>query len=382
MIVGQGVRYMKEYFAREFGADPNFLHDIGMEIKGMEISEYLTKESLAQQGGFGLATKGPQHDEAWLIFMDQVQNLLPTFKDKAEALHYFPMWRTWFSLHGLCKLPWNDISPENNKQTKEPAKVEEHVENYTWIHQGVTGKPTTPQDLLNQSERVYNFQKVFALRMGRVGRKHDYPPYRAMGPVTAAEYESRQDRYDEQLKRLVEIDPEGLSTQEKMAHLRKYREGQYEQLMDAVYQRRGWDANSIPTPEKLHELGMDLPEVLAVVEQAKKKFNFCKKLVNNCLLVRIGQLFSSLSKIQDLYLFLNTKLQKSLAGQAVAYAVPLRIKKEMRMSEPSVSKSELWRERLRGVLTRLRRGLPFGSGVLAAFVAFLLSISSLFNRIN
>ncbi|MDP1545041.1 MAG: aldehyde ferredoxin oxidoreductase C-terminal domain-containing protein, partial [Anaerolineales bacterium] len=103
VTVGQGVRYMKELFVRDAkrGADPKFIHDIGMEIKGMEISEYLTKESLAQQGGFGLATKGPQHDEAWLIFMDQVQNLLPTFKDKAEALHYFPMWRTWFSLHGL-----------------------------------------------------------------------------------------------------------------------------------------------------------------------------------------------------------------------------------------------------------------------------------------
>jgi aldehyde:ferredoxin oxidoreductase len=207
VIVGQGVRYMKEYFAREFGADPAFMHDIGMEIKGMEISEYLTKESIAQQGGYGLATKGPQHDEAWLIFMDQVHNLLPTFKDKAEALHYFPMWRTWFSLHGLCKLPWNDISPENNKDTKEPAKVEEHVENYTWIHQGVTGIPTTIETLLAQSERVYNFQKVFALRMGRIGRKHDYAPYRAMGPVTALEYESRQERYDEQLKRLVGIDP-------------------------------------------------------------------------------------------------------------------------------------------------------------------------------
>ena len=95
-----------------------------------------------------LATKGPQHDEAWLIFMDQVHNLLPTFQDKAEALHYFPMWRTWFSLHGLCKLPWNDISPANNKQTAEPAKVPEHVENYTWIHQGVTGKPTRVEDLL------------------------------------------------------------------------------------------------------------------------------------------------------------------------------------------------------------------------------------------
>jgi aldehyde:ferredoxin oxidoreductase len=271
VIVGQGVHFMKELFVREYGADPQFIQDIGMEIKGMEISEYLTKESLAQQGGFGLATKGPQHDEAWLIFMDQVHNLLPSFKDKAEALHYFPMWRTWFSLHGLCKLPWNDISPENNKQTKEPAKVEEHVENYTWIHQGVTGIPTTTETLLAQSERVYNFQKVFALRMGRVGRIHDYPPYRAMGPVTAVEYESRQERYDEQLKRLVEIDPAGLSTEEKMAALRKYREGQYEQLMDAVFTRRGWDANSIPTPEKLKSLGMDLPELLEVIAWARQQ---------------------------------------------------------------------------------------------------------------
>lgn len=269
LIVGQGVRYMKNYFVENFGADVAFLHDIGMEIKGMEISEYLTKESLAQQGGYGLATKGAQHDEAWLIFMDQIQNLLPSFEDKAEALHYFPMWRTWFSLHGLCKLPWNDISPENNKQTAEPAKVPEHVENYTWIHEGVTGIPTTTQTLLDQSERVYNFQKVFAIRMGRVGRKHDYAPYRAMGPVTVEEYQSRQERYDEQLMRLVEVDPAEMSTEEKMAALREYREAQYELLLDAVYKRRGWDKDSIPTPEKLKELGIDLPEVLEVVKWAK-----------------------------------------------------------------------------------------------------------------
>ncbi|GAB4416384.1 MAG: aldehyde ferredoxin oxidoreductase C-terminal domain-containing protein [Anaerolineales bacterium] len=269
VIVGQGVKYMKELFATEYGADPDFLHDIGMEVKGMEISEYGTKESLAQQGGYGLATKGPQHDEAWLIFMDQVLDLLPSFEDKAEALHYFPMWRTWFSLHGLCKLPWNDITPENNKDTPEPAKVIEHVENYAWIHEGVTGIPTTPQTLMDQSERVYNFQKVFAIRMGRVGRQHDYVPYRAMGPVTIAEYESRQEKYDQQLQRLVKIDPAGLSTEEKMKALREYREAQYEQLLDAVYKRRGWDNNSVPTVEKLKELGVDLPEVLEVVEKAR-----------------------------------------------------------------------------------------------------------------
>jgi hypothetical protein len=31
-----------------------------------------------------------------------VNKQIPTFEDKAEALHYFPMWRTWFGLNGLC----------------------------------------------------------------------------------------------------------------------------------------------------------------------------------------------------------------------------------------------------------------------------------------
>ncbi|MBC8334181.1 MAG: aldehyde:ferredoxin oxidoreductase [Anaerolineales bacterium] len=270
VVVGQGVMHMKKIFAEEYGGDPAFLHDIGMEIKGMEISEYGTKESLAQQGGFGLATKGPQHDEAWLIFMDQVQNLLPSFEDKAEALHYFPMWRTWFSLHGLCKLPWNDVTPEDNGDTTEPAKVEEHVENYTWVHEGVTGIRVSANDLLLQSERVYNFQKVFSIRMGRVGRRHDYPPYRAMGPVTVVEYESRAELYDSQLVDILGLKPENLSIEEKMAKLREYRESQYELLLDAVYKRRGWDMNSIPTVAKLKELGMDLPEVVEVVEEARK----------------------------------------------------------------------------------------------------------------
>jgi aldehyde:ferredoxin oxidoreductase len=93
-----------------------------------------------------------------------------------------------------------------------------------------------------------------------------------MGPVTKLEYESRQERYDEQLQRLVvEIDPAGMSTEEKMQELRKYREAQYEMLMDAVYERRGWDQDSIPTVAKLRELGMDLPELIDVIEEAKKR---------------------------------------------------------------------------------------------------------------
>jgi aldehyde:ferredoxin oxidoreductase len=265
--VGQGVRYMKRLFVERYRADPHFVNDIGMEVKGMEISEYVTKESLAQQGGYGLALKGAQHDEAWLIFMDMVKKQLPTFEAKAEALHYFPMWRTWFSLHGLCKLPWNDIVPANNSQTAEPNKVPEHVENYTWLYEGLTGKPTTPEDLIAQSERVYNFQRLLALKLGFGTREHDALPYRAMGPVTKDEYESRAARYDGQLRELVGVDPDSMSTEEKVATLRDYREAQYERLMDAVYRRRGWDANGVPTLEKIRALGIDFPDVVALVKQ-------------------------------------------------------------------------------------------------------------------
>jgi aldehyde:ferredoxin oxidoreductase len=259
---------MRQIFAENYGADPGLLRDIGMEVKGMEISEYLSKESLAQQGGFALASKGAQHDEAWLIFMDMVHKQIPTFEDKAEALHYFPMWRTWFSLHGLCKLPWNDIIPESNKTAKEPAKVPEHVENYTWLYEGVTGEKIDVEGIIEQSERVYNFQRLFNLRLGFGTREHDYPPYRAMGPVTVLEYEERANFYDQQLRDDVGIDPEPLSTPEKVAIMRKYREQRYDKLVDAVYKRRGWTDNGIPTLETIHRLGIDYPDV---VELAQRK---------------------------------------------------------------------------------------------------------------
>jgi len=268
LVVGQGIRYMKKYFAENFAANAQFLKDIGTEVKGLEMSDYMTKESLAQQGGYALASKGPQHDEAWLIFMDQVHKQIPTFEDKAEALHYFPVFRTWFSLHGLCKLPWNDIIPESNKTAAEPAKVPEHVENYLWLYEGVTGQKVTIDDLLFQSEKVYTFQRLFNLRMGYGKRATDYPPYRAMGPVTVKEYESRQERYDTSLRDDIGIEPEGMSTEEKMAELRKYREDRYEMLVDAVYHRRGWSSDGVPTLQTLQRLNLDrLPELVELVKE-------------------------------------------------------------------------------------------------------------------
>lgn len=264
-IAGLGVHKMKELFAKNGWGNVGFLQDIGMENKGLEYSQYVSKESLAQQGGYAMTNKGPQHDEAWLIFMDMVNNQIPTFEKKAEALHYFPMFRTWFGLQGLCKLPWNDVEPENNHTYPEPGKVPEHVDNYVTIYKAVTGNDFTKEDIIRQSEKVYNFQRIFNIRLGKGLRKNDAQPYRAAGPVTEEEYLSRQERYDGQLLDMVGVDPSAMTLQEKMAATRAYRENRYEQLLDAVYNRRGWNKNGVPTIEHLKKLGMDLPEVLEVV---------------------------------------------------------------------------------------------------------------------
>jgi len=267
LIAGQGVRKMKQIFAERGWGDMQLMTDIGMEVKGLEYSQYQSKESLAQQGGYALTNKGPQHDEAWLIFMDMVNKHLPTFEAKAEALHYFPLFRTWFGLHGLCKLPWNDIEPANNAEQAEPAKVPEHVYNYCEIASGVTGLEVTKEKIIEQSEKVYNFQRVFNLRRGYGRREHDWPPYRSVGPVTPEEYESRAERYDKQMLEEIGVDPAGKPVEEKIAITRKYREDRYRKLCDAVYKRRGWTTDGVPTMETITKLGIAFPEVVELVQK-------------------------------------------------------------------------------------------------------------------
>ena len=266
-IAGQGIHKMKQIFAERGWGDPKLMQDIGMELKGLEYSQYMSKESLAQQGGYALTNKGPQHDEAWLIFMDMVNKQLPTFEDKAEALYYFPLFRTWFGLNGFCKLPWNDVVPSDNATTSEPAKVPEHVQNYVDLFTATTGIKIDKDELIRQSAKVYNFQRIFNIRMGKGLREFDIPPYRSVGPVTREEYESRAERYDKQMQEEIGVDPAGKSVDEKIAITREYRMKRYNRLTDTVYARRGWTPNGVPTMARLRELGLDaFPEVVEVVK--------------------------------------------------------------------------------------------------------------------
>jgi len=275
---GTGVRLLKAWIAeraaaRQNRSAPEIVRELarfGMECKGLEFSLYKTKESLAQQGGYGFALKGAQHDEAWLIALDQVRNEMPTFEDKARALLWFPLFRTWFNVAGLCKLPWIDVRHPEARHTDEPAKNMPTVAYYLEMVNSTLGTNKTIEDLLRESERAYTLHKLFNLRQGFGTREHDAIPLRAMSPVFPNEFQSRREYYE---KKLTEagLDLQGKTDEEKLRLLQEFRRAQYEKLCDVVYAEKGYDADGIPLKSTLLRLGFQEPHYLAILEQARER---------------------------------------------------------------------------------------------------------------
>ncbi len=279
--VGRGIRHMKGWVSERAAARNG--HDkekimrelelFGMETKGLEFSMYITKESLAQQGGYGFALKGPQHDESWLIALDQIKNEMPSFAEKAAALKWFPLFRTWFNIAGLCKLPWIDVRHPDAAQTTEPAKNLPTVDCYLELVNSTMGTEKTLDDLLAESERCYLLHKLINLRQGYGTRAHDRIPLRAMAPVFVDEFASRREYYLNDLKKNTDIKINGQDDAELLEILQNHRRRQYEILTDAVYTEKGFDAQGIPLDETLQRLGFNEPEYHEIVNQARLKLN-------------------------------------------------------------------------------------------------------------
>jgi aldehyde:ferredoxin oxidoreductase len=275
-IAGRGIRFLKGWIAENYGRNNNgdretVLHELekfGMECKGLEFSLYITKESLAQQGGYGFALKGAQHDEAWMIFMDQVNNELPSFELKARALKWFPLFRTWFNATGLCKLPWIDVRHPEAANTSEPAKNLPSVQYFVEYYNGTVGAHKRLEDLLRDSERLYTLQKLINLKHGVGTREHDHIPLRAMSPVDVEEYRSRRERYDRQLTEIMGGEERlPADIQQRLDLLIDIRKRQYQQLCDSVYQEKGYDRNGVPTYETLTAFDLLDAETQALIEK-------------------------------------------------------------------------------------------------------------------
>ncbi len=273
-VVGQGVARGKEWVAEKYAARNNTpkdavmaeLNKFGMEVKGLEFSMYISKESLAQQGGYGLALKGPQHDEAWLIFIDQVYQELPTLEDKAAALKWFPLIRTWFNATGLCKLHWIDVRNPEAANTEEPAKNLPTLAHYTRYLNATTGSKKTLQDIIDDSERLYILQKLINLRHGKGRRANDQLPLRAMGPAFFNEYQSRAEYYDEWLRKNLGDGKLPASPEQRHKLLIEKRSQAYQQLCDAAYEKKGFTKEGIPRRETVEKFAL-------MDEQARKLFD-------------------------------------------------------------------------------------------------------------
>lgn len=268
-IAGKGIRFMKKYFVEQYGADPDFLQQIGMESKGLEYSEYVTKDSPGQWSGYAMANKGAQHDETWMMGMD-LSNFIPTNDRRAEEIRWFSLFRTWMGLVGLCKMPWADIAPADNSTKKNPFRIQEHVDNYVKVFSAVTGVEIDEAGILKQSERMHTLQRLLNIRMGKWGIKEDTPPYRAMGPVTQEEYLDREAHHDAQIEKATGMDVKKMKLPRKIEELRRIKMELFEDLQQKVYAIRGWDENGIPTEETLKRLDIDFPEAKALVSEARK----------------------------------------------------------------------------------------------------------------
>jgi aldehyde:ferredoxin oxidoreductase len=243
------------------------LNKFAMEVKGLEFSMYITKESLAQQGGYGFALKGPQHDEAWLIFIDQVNNEIPSFAQKAAALKWFPLIRTWFNAVGLCKLPWIDVRHPDAAQTTNPAQNQPTLEYYVTYLNSTIGSHKTVQDILDDSERLQLLQKLINLRHGQGMRSSDQIPLRAIGPAFFNEYESRADYYDAWLKEQSE--DEGLPEDPAERHqlIMKLRQQAYQNLCDAVYKEKGYNLDAVPLLKTIEKFGLADEQAMALLRE-------------------------------------------------------------------------------------------------------------------
>ncbi len=263
-IAGQGVargkKWVAERHASRNGASQDAimaeLNKFGMEVKGLEFSMYITKESLAQQGGYGFALKGPQHDEAWLIFIDQVHKELPTLEHKANALKWFPLIRTWFNATGLCKLPWIDVRNPEAANTPEPSKNIPTLEYYVAYLNATTGSHKTLQDVLDDSERLSILQKLINLRHGKGTRASDQIPQRAIGPAYFNEYEARAEYYDEWLQQQLGDNKVPSTPEQRHKLLMEKRIEAYQHLCDIVYKKKGFTSDGIPKRETVEKFGL------------------------------------------------------------------------------------------------------------------------------
>ncbi len=209
-LLAEGVREMAKRL--KHGAE-NF----AMHVKGMELPAYDPRGAWGMGIAYATSCRGGCHLKAWTLGVEVMHPKYDRFSPEGKGKLVFGLQneRAVIDSMGVCVLGARGIG------------IDEMVRIITVM----TGWNFNSKKLLEAGERVYNVERLIAIREG-ITRKDDTLPPRL----------------------LTEVLPRGPS---KGVHLRRE---DLDQMLNEYYTVRGWDRNGKPTKVKLEELG--IPKLL------------------------------------------------------------------------------------------------------------------------
>ncbi|MBU7030326.1 MAG: aldehyde ferredoxin oxidoreductase family protein [Theionarchaea archaeon] len=182
--------------------------DFAMQSKGMEFPGYDPRGAFGMALAYATSDRGACHQRVWTVRAEIEGNLQPRYsiKGRAEFVKENQDERACCFSLVLC-----DFAPFD-------------VGMFVELLNTATGFEYTKETYMRTGERIWNLTKMFNVKNG-ITRKDETIPERIM--------------------------KENLEKDE--AHIGEER---FEKMLDEYYELRGWDANGIPTKEKLKELNL------------------------------------------------------------------------------------------------------------------------------
>ena len=202
--------------AEKIGGDAS---DFAIHVKGMECSAYDCHLCPGMALSFGTSDIGAHHKDAWVISWEIATGRREHYdENKADKVIEFQRIRGgMFESLVTCRFPWIELGYE--------------LDNYPEYFEAATGTKTTLDDMWALGDRIYTLIRAYWVReySGKWGRHMDYPPKRWFDePLTEGALKGR--------------------------HLNREK---YDGLLQAYYDKRGWDARGIPTKATMKQLNLE-----------------------------------------------------------------------------------------------------------------------------
>jgi len=201
-LLAEGVRAAAEKIGR--GSERFAMH-----VKGMEIPAYDPRGAWGMGLAYATSCRGACHLKAWTMAAEVFDAKYDRFSTEGKAKLVFDMQNTRAVVDslGVCIFGTRAIGIEEMRK----------------IIQVIVGWSFSSDELKRAGERIYNLERMLAVRDG-ISRKDDTLPPRVFE------------------EKLPELDGPALSKEN------------FDKMLDEYYEIRGWDSKGRPTSKKLEEL--------------------------------------------------------------------------------------------------------------------------------